>query len=60
MKFVIKTPGGNYRGGRTRYQQRLVEDINDARVFDRRCDASNSVNLGKGDRIVPVRVVEIE
>lgn len=66
MRCVLRRlVDGNYlKKGRKRYARKWTQNVQDAFVFSRICDARNSINMGKHDKnlvmVVPVIIREVE
>jgi hypothetical protein len=64
-KFVIRTTDGKFvKGGKRPFYSPMtfVDSLQEARVYDRKCDAANSINEHfsnqRGLEIVPVNLVQ--
>ena len=61
-KYAIRNVDGDwYKRYRTAwYKNGWVKNLNDATLYDRRCDASNSKNYAKGGKFASVVEIYLE
>lgn len=55
--YVIRhRTDGSYGAGKSRWTIGWVEDLQQARVFNRKCDATNSILFSERSEVVPILI----